>query len=187
MEDQQLVPMLEEYRSLRLESIEIQKNHQSILKFAITTIVLVIVAGFNFWKEVSVVSLLFLLCIPFLSYFFLFIWVAEVQRLMRVGFFISLIEKRISNLFPGVDNIISWENWLRSDEEGKRAHQHILLHLGMIGILLSCSIISIIIGNIRIWEIVDIRYLVIYNTVEFLILFIVCISVFLIGKSFKSY
>jgi hypothetical protein len=94
MEDSRINVIMEEYRTLRTESLDSMKGQQATFNIGIATIGFLIGAAFNFWEKNLVSGLIFLAFIPLACYIVLFVWIGEVARMMRAGYFISLIEKK---------------------------------------------------------------------------------------------
>ena len=106
--------MMEEYKTLRSESLMSMQTQQSILRFGTASIGVVLAIGFQFWENAKIFSIIFLVFLPLLSYLILFIWMGEVARMMRAGIYIHELEKKVNSEIKVIKNkALEWENWLR--------------------------------------------------------------------------
>lgn len=152
MKEDWFIPLLEEYKTLRTESLESMKGQQSTLRVGAATVGVVIAAGFNVWDKPLLPDLVFLLFTPFICYLSLVIWIGEVARMMRAGYYLSKIEQKVNSCFQNEENIIFWENWLRAKDTKGKTPQMKLNYLAIIALFFSTAFASIIIGNNRIWK-----------------------------------
>lgn len=107
--------MLEEYRTLRQESLDAMKNRNTILSFGLAVIGAVftgsIVAHRNdAYSPASDFSLI--LMIPAISILVLLMWLGEYERSQRAGEFLATLERRI-NEETSRGGLLSWETTLR--------------------------------------------------------------------------
>ncbi len=109
--------LIEEYKSIRFESLGAIKNQHSSLRIAVIIISAVFTYAYGFWKEEEnvLIYVFFLICIPIISYLFLGIWLGELARMLRAGNYIKTIEEKVSKISP--DWSFGFESWLRN--EGK--------------------------------------------------------------------
>ena len=114
-----LAVVLEEYKSLRTESLTAMANQQATLRFGTAALGAIIVglavkapAEARFWA--------FLFLMPLLSLVFFALYAIEFGRMVRVGWYISELEKAINDKFP-IDNKnphpLGWETWLNTPQE----------------------------------------------------------------------
>jgi len=115
MELQQwLIVILEEYKSLRTESLTSMQNQQSILRFGITALGVLLGLAFTVEDLTDRFAILTLL-IPALSLVFFLIYGIEFGRMVRVGRYIENIERRINMKIKHFNNLkepLGWEQWL---------------------------------------------------------------------------
>lgn len=180
-----LLPIFEEYKTLRTESIESIKGQQSTLRIGTATIAILVVSGFNLWDKPILPHIMFLLFIPFTSYLSLIIWIGEVARMMRVGFFLSKIEDKV-NIYFKEENLISWENWLRTQDLKGKTNQMKLNYLAIVALFFATALASIFIGNFGIWHIWSLRVKILINVFESISFTIVLLIILKTGKRFKS-
>ena len=81
-----LTVALEEYKSLRTESLESVKNQHAILNYAILIFGGLTAVAASTWKDLPVISaVVLLLVLPSTASTVLVIWAVEVARVYRVG------------------------------------------------------------------------------------------------------
>jgi len=111
-----LLPVLEEYKSLRSESLTSMQNQQSTLRFATAAIGAMFAFGIPHLGTTAG-FIIFSTLIPLFSSTFYLIYAIEFGRMVRVGRYIEQIEKRINyKLEP---NTVGWETWLSTQVKGK--------------------------------------------------------------------
>jgi len=162
---------IEEYKSLRNESLDAIKSQQTTLSIGIGTVGVVVAAGVNIWDKSYLPSLIFLVFNPILCYWILLIWLGEVHRMMRAGAFLSLIESKINLKFK-VEDALSWESWLRKINQDVKRPRMFFNYIAVIGIFYFTAVAPIIVGNIKLISDIPKEYLsVIYyvNSVELII------------------
>ncbi|ODS36129.1 hypothetical protein BEH94_01855 [Candidatus Altiarchaeales archaeon WOR_SM1_SCG] len=108
--------IMEEYKSLREESLTAMQTQQSILRFGTATLGIVLAAGLNLWEKSLLPEFVFLFLIPLLSYLVIIIWVGEVERMIRAGTFLAQLEKKVNKAFGGKPEALTWESWLRTKQ-----------------------------------------------------------------------
>lgn len=137
---------LEEYKSLRTESLESMKGQQTTLRFGTATITILISAGFNIWDQNSILpEIIFWVFNPVLCYLVLIIWIGGVARMMRAGLYISNIEKKINTFINSSQSPLGWENWLRTEEK-KHTPQLKWNYRAIIFLFLFIAMGSVVIG-----------------------------------------
>jgi hypothetical protein len=141
--------VMEEYKTLRTESIESMKMQQSILQYGAATMEIIIVADFNVWDKPLLSEIVFLFLLPAVVYLVSIIWTGEVARMFRAGSFLSGLEKKINAEFMDKGEALSWESWLLKEQDnGKTPHQFVRPHYIAIYCLFSIiSIASIVLGR----------------------------------------
>ena len=139
--------VLEEYKTLRAESLTAMKNQQSILSFGTAAFGIMIAGGFNSWDKSFFPGIMFLVFCPIICHIVLVIWMGELTRMMRAGFYLTLIEKRINEAFKDKPDLLNWENWLRTQTKDGKTPQLKWNYFAIIGYFFALSIASLVIGN----------------------------------------
>lgn len=173
---------LEEYKTLRLESIEALKGQHSTLRVGTAAVGVVLASGFNLWDKTLLPDLIFLLFNPALCYIVLAVWIGEVARMMRAGSFLAGLEKKISAAFPDKPDVLSWENWLRSSSEENKTPQIKWNYLSIIALFFATALASIAIGNYRIWGKLSPTLIYILNGIELIFFLIALVSILRLGR-----
>jgi hypothetical protein len=181
-----LTPAIEEYKTLRTESLESMKGQQSTLRAGTATVGVVIATGFNLWDKPILPGLIFLLFIPFICYLALVIWIGEVARMMRAGYYLTKIEQKINSIYPEVENVLLWENWLRTKDAKSRTPQMKLNYLAIIALFFATALASIIIGNFKIWDPNLLCWLWSINIFELIVFLISLFYIYKTGKRFEK-
>src|SRR4051794_13024596 len=88
---------LEEYRTLRHESVESIRNQHQVLVYGFALIGLLSAASSQVWATNALIpSLIFLFAVPSLASCFTFVWLGEVERMMRAGYHVAGLEEAIN-------------------------------------------------------------------------------------------
>jgi hypothetical protein len=179
---------MEEYKTLRAESIESMKMQQSILQYGAATMGIIIIGGFNVWNNPFLPEIVFLFILPAVVYLVSIIWIGEVARMFRAGSFLSELEKKINSEFTEKGEVLSWESWLRKKQaDGKTPHQLVSSHYIAIYCFFSIiSIASIVIGNLKLWKTVSTCYITAIDTIEAISFVVIVIMAQRILKKIKS-
>jgi hypothetical protein len=176
----------EEYKSARQESLDAGNNAQSILRFGIATIGIVISAGFNLWDKSPIPDFVFLVFNPILCYLILTMWIGEFARRIRVGhFIIQEIEKKVNSEFPNLPPAIIYESWIRKPNEKGRPRLFKWNRYATIALFLVTAICSIGVGNYKVAYSVSYCNLWLINTIEFLVFAAVVIFNYSVGRKLK--
>lgn len=108
--------MLKEYEMLRQEILGAMSNRAQIISFGLGTIG-VLFAGIltsDLAKESpKLLIVVFSFAIPTASVLVLYIWLGEVERMMRAGRYLANLEGRINRALGAGEDTLRWENWLR--------------------------------------------------------------------------
>jgi hypothetical protein len=109
-----LTAALAEYQSLRQESLQAQKEQQTILQYGITGVGILIGLALQLDAEILAILLLLYL-VPLLGIFIISVWFTEIFRSLRAGTFISGLEAKINSVVgrSGAP-ALEWESWLRA-------------------------------------------------------------------------
>ena len=180
------VVALEEYRTLRTESLESVRNQHFIVNIGGIAVGLLMVWGFNIWDRLLVPDLVFLVFVPAICYTVLIVWMGEVARLMRVGSYLAEKEREISASFPDHPRALHWENWLRDESEGGRKHQVMLNYLAVVILFVSMAIVSLVVGNYRVIGLVSPFWLAVTNLFELLALMAALYYIYQMGQKFRK-
>lgn len=125
--EQYLSLLIEEYKSLRDESIKTSENMFAALRWGAAVLGVVIAAGFTQWnKQHAVVLLIFYIIVPLLSGMSMFLWLGEAVRFKRVGDYICFIEQKAGMIiddFKSQTNIN--EKWKMLQQE---IEKNLLMH-----------------------------------------------------------
>lgn len=144
--------VMEEYKTLREESLASIQTQNTIITYGTTAIGLAFGGGITVWDRDIVSALIFLVLIPTLTYLILLGWLGEVGRMFRAGVFLSVLERKINAQFPDKPPALSWETWLAKGEwKRKTPYRIISFHYRAIaGIFLFGVLAAISIGNFKI-------------------------------------
>ena len=145
---------LEEYRSLRQESIASMQMQQSSLTFGTATVGLVLSAGLSVWDRPFLPEMVFLILIPAFVSLTLLIWAGEVARMFRVGRFIADVESKINGVVGLSVAALAWENWLaRPRPDGRTAHSVLRpLYVAVYLLFVLMDLVSVALGVAHVWR-----------------------------------
>jgi len=149
----QVEVMLEEYRTLRQEVFTSMGTQQSILSFGTAALGILLAGAFNVFGEPLPAALIFLLFVPLVSHLILVLWMTEVVRMLRAGYFLARIERKVDELTDCTD-LLSWERWAHARPVPEEDPDDIRLVLRDVDRqsfqLVSAMLISIALGGIAI-------------------------------------
>jgi hypothetical protein len=118
MPDQQwLGAALEEYKSLRTESLTAMANQQATLRFGTTALGVTLGLAVNAQAEARFWA--FSLLVPIFALVFYALYAIEFGRMVRVGRYIDAVETKINLMFSNLPSPLGWEKWL--DTPGPRS------------------------------------------------------------------
>jgi hypothetical protein len=149
---------LEEYRTLRQEVMTSMGTQQSILSFGTAALGILLAGAFNVFNQPLPAALIFLLFVPLLSHLILVLWMTEVVRMLRAGYFLARVEAKIDEQMDS-DELLSWERWAHARPSPAEDPEDIRLVLRDVdrqsfqlvaGMLLSIALAGIAIGNYEI-------------------------------------
>lgn len=145
---------LEEYRSLRQESIASMQMQQSSLTFGTAAVGLVLSAGLSVWERSLLPEIVFLVLIPAFVSLTLLIWAGEVARMFRVGRFIADVEVKINSVLDSNVVALEWENWLsRPRQAGRTAHGVLRpLYVAVYLLFVLMDLVSVVLGIAHAWK-----------------------------------
>lgn len=134
-----------EYETLRSEITESIRNQVRILGYGGTAISILLGLG------VIRRSMLLLVSLPFLAFFFFVLWNVEQTRMMRAGDYIALLEDRVAETYE--EPTLSWENWLRyrSEHPERDIYQlHYVAQYAILGLFATLILMGIV--NLWVWN-----------------------------------
>lgn len=178
--------VIEEYKSLRTECIESIKSQQTALNFGIIISGGLVIAGFNVWEKAILPDLIFLIFVPILCYLVLIIWIGEVKRMARAGIYIKKLEKKISKEYPQQKSPLNFENWVRGENKSRQSKQLKWNYIAVISLFLFISVSSILIGDYKIWDKIELKYLIGINILELAALATTSIYIYLISRTLNK-
>ncbi len=137
--------MLEEYKTLRQESLDAMKNRNTILTFGLAAIGALFTGNFLFYDSNVYVdypfisSIMLILMIPAISSFLLLMWLGEYERSQRAGKFLVKLECKIN--LESSRGLLTWETHLRKNQSHMKYPYYATAML-----LIGISGISVVLG-----------------------------------------
>ena len=136
--------LLEEYKTLRQESLTAMNNRNRVLSFGLAAIGAIVTGGVYAYKvdDNSLISnLTLIIVIPAITSFILLIWLGEYERMQRAGKFLARLEGRINK--EAREILLTWETQLREDQSHMKYPYYatVLLLIGISGISLVCGLV----------------------------------------------
>jgi Zn-dependent protease with chaperone function len=138
---------LQEYRSIREESLAALQSHLTTLRYGLAGVVVLI--GFALRYDKSYIGwLLALIIVPIVVLFVAIMWMGEYARMARAGYFLALFEDRINKPFLRAkeDPPLEWEHWLREkgpDRSRQASSRHRYLFIFLIFVAMEGVTIAI--------------------------------------------
>lgn len=176
---------LEEYKTLRQESLTSMQMQQAVLRYGLAIISALIAVAVNAWGDIALSSIVLLVFLPILCYLILMIWMGEVARMMRAGKYLYGLEKKINESFGSNDGPLDWEISLRDFSKGNGTPQLTWNYLAILGLLLFFAVSSIVFGSYRVWGEVGSQLLLVIDVIEifaFIIAFVILVH---LGMRFR--
>ncbi len=161
-EQARLLFMLEEYKQIKQENLVSIGSMQQTLSFGLTGISLLIAALTQIYRQDKIVTLVILAAVgPGLLVLIERAWSAEVMRLGRASYFLSLLEPQVNAYFrsrkvPDIqakekilsfEEALHWETWVRgANRHGKSGlmRRNYFFILAPLGFGISSSLVSVI-------------------------------------------
>jgi hypothetical protein len=137
---------LEEYRSLRDESLQAIDRQVRVLGLGTTASGIVLGLGIKAGLSSSTAFALLVGFAPLLALLVCVLWLGEMERMVRAGAQIALIEQRISRRIDPDDPPLSWETSLRSHQPSRR--RILSVYRAIFGILGLIAATSSVLGNL---------------------------------------
>jgi hypothetical protein len=122
-----------EYEKLREEIQESIRNQVRVLGYGGTA--LSILLGVGLLEE----SIVFLVVLPVLAFFFFVLWNVEQTRMMRAGDYLSFVEDEVNQSLANGEPAMLWEGWLRwrADHDGRDIYDfHYYAQMLVLGLFL---------------------------------------------------
>jgi uncharacterized membrane protein len=161
---------LEEYKTLREESLASMKMQQSILAYGVAAIGVIITSALNSWKTYPLPEFIFLALLPLIIYLTLLTWLGEVARMFRAGNFLTTIEEKINRKLGDDIPALNWESWLRQPKKGKTEQDTVKFHyLSIFYLFIILAIASILLGNIKVVGNLDKRLLILIDIIQIIV------------------
>lgn len=136
--------LLQEYESLRSEVELAIQNQVRVLGYGGT--VLGVFAGIGIIRP----SVLVVVALPFIAFFFSILWSIEQTRMMRAGDYISTIETRLRDEHFE-DGVLLWENWLRYRADQQPEPDIYLIHYWLQYIVITVFMFTEVVGILTVW------------------------------------
>jgi hypothetical protein len=118
---QELNVILEEYKTLRQESLNAINNRVVIFGWSFTALTIITSAAVVSTLPIVVICLILGFAVPLLAKFIIYVWLGEYERSQRAGAFIRVLETRINKQIG--QTALTWENHLRG--RGERSDRRI--------------------------------------------------------------
>lgn len=107
--------LLKEYESLRGESLDSMGHQNQVVAFGLGAVAAVAGGALALSRTDAFLVAVFDLALPAISVLVLFVWLGEVNRMMRAGAYLVELEARI-NVACG-DELLRWEQELRQGNQ----------------------------------------------------------------------
>ena len=163
--DSWLSTAIEEYKSIRTESLDSMKIQNIIVSYGVASIAALLTASIGFIDKNDNTILdwaIFCLFIPLVVGFIVMIWAGEVARMYRAGAFLAMRENIINTHIDAKINPddplkkpLGWENWLLKEDANQNnqtPHQRLYIqHYYILAMFIFLSLLSILIGNYKVF------------------------------------
>ncbi len=140
--------MLEEYKSLRQESIEAMRSRNALLALGAAAVGVLFLAATNAFAgenvtllQIRLSFLLFLVAIPGLSGLLFFLWLGEADRMSRAGAYMDRLEDEINEEIAAAKPALAWEGWLRENNR-----QMTYPYVAVVGLFFGAAAFSMLIA-----------------------------------------
>lgn len=136
--------LLKEYETLRQESLDSMNNRSQVVSFGLGSVGLLAAGVFASDRALQAAGLLVLVfsaAVPIISILVLYVWLGEVERMIRAGRFMVDLEGRINTELDPTTPTLTWEGWLRS--AGTQMHYPYIV---VIALFLSIAVGSPLVG-----------------------------------------
>lgn len=111
--DDWLKVLLEEYKALRAEIVAALQLQQQVVAFGVTVLAGVSAVSAAILKDDPLAAMLVGSLSPAIALALLLVWLGELERMVRAGTWVALLERRVGLLFPDLPSPLGWESALR--------------------------------------------------------------------------
>lgn len=112
--------VLDEYRSLRQESLQAIDRQHRVLALGTATSGVLLGVGVRAASGSLVAAILLNVLMPLLGAFVVLLWLGEFERMVRAGAHIAQLESRVASRFPAEPPPLTWETALREGDDDRR-------------------------------------------------------------------
>ncbi len=144
--DDWLTASLEEYRSLREESLQAIDRQLRILGLGTTALGVVLGLGVKAGTGSATATVLLVFFSPLLALLVCILWLGEMERMVRAGAHIASLEHRISDAIDPSRPAMSWERSLRLNRSDRR--RVLSVYRSIFGILFLTAAVAAVLGVI---------------------------------------
>lgn len=143
--------LFKEYDTLRQESLDSMQNRTQIVAFGLGT--LAVLAGAVLSLDAGdrsphLIVAVFCIGLPVISALVLYIWLGEVERMMRAGKHIQQLELRINGIFN--TTVLTWETRLRSTRSLQMKYSYVVVIALFVGSALAAPWVGLAAGALPI-------------------------------------
>jgi hypothetical protein len=135
---------LEEYRSLRAESLAAIDRQQRVVASGTATAGLILGLGASAPAGSTQAWVLLVLLEPLLAWLVTVVWHGEVERMVRAGSYVAMIEQRLNRELES--SALGWETWLRREAPGGR--RIVWFYRAVFGVLWIVALSAAILGTV---------------------------------------
>lgn len=146
--------MFKEYETLRQESLDSMNSRNQIVSFGLATIGLLgaaVLSADDKIRSTRLILTVFGLGIPVLSVLVLYIWLGEVERMMRVGVYLEGLEERINAQFEADEPPLGWEAFLRLGR-AQMVYPYVVVIGAFLGFALFGPVLAVMAGSVSFWD-----------------------------------
>jgi hypothetical protein len=125
---------LEEYKTLRTESLQAIEQMQRTLQIGVAAIGVITGFGINSNTEAAVQAGI-AIATPALALTVLVLWLDQLRRSVFAGAHIALLERRIAERFKGEEPPLTWETDIQAHDavvSGYRYHRHWAVYVALV-------------------------------------------------------
>lgn len=179
--------VMEEYKTLRQESLTAITTQQSVLRYGLAITGILLASAIKSWNDRVLCGSLTLVFIPITCYLVLIIWMGEVGRMMRAGQHILKIERKVNFTFRDQGHkypALSWESYLRKQKNGATPQLN-WSYLAILGLFLFFAVSSVVLGNVLVWSSIDNQLKTILNLIEVFVLILTFVVLVSNGMKFR--
>jgi hypothetical protein len=110
-------PAIEEYRSLRQESLDALDRQQTVAQYGLAAVGVVLGIGLLAEQNgrTTLAAVVLMILVPLLALFGAHMLAAEAQRVARAGWYLRGLEARINRRLPPDLEPLAWETMLATD------------------------------------------------------------------------